>query len=152
MSVLERFDCTRISKKPQKDKNDQEQQGDDWFPGRPSQNNVGYTSRNRNLIHKTAEHMMYDVFSLCFTDPNLFPSLIDVSLFSSHRKSLLFSLRLLHVCAVVFTHQNEPCSVFFRLLSTTFHHALITCCCIPSGVKLLSCITIGMHLNLARAT
>ena len=68
---------------------------------------------------------------------------LSASFPSTGWKSLLSSLRL-HVSVAGFTHESENLLCFPTLSHATFHYASITCCCIVSGVQLLSCIKISL--------
>ena len=68
---------------------------------------------------------------------------LSASFPSTRWKSLLSSLKL-HVSVAVFTYQSENWQCFPTFSHATFHYASITCCCILSGVQLLSCIKISL--------
>ena len=59
----------------------------------------------------------------------------------SHLLSCHFPLCFHHLLSVaMFTHESENWQCFPAFSHATFHYASITCCCILSGVQLLSCI------------
>lgn len=80
---------------------------------------------NTNLILKTAQCMIYQVLSLFYL--LLFPP-------SAENRCSLASV-------AVFTRESENFPAFSHV---TFHYASITCCCILSGVQLLSSIKLSL--------